>query len=143
MRLIYAALLALFVVQAGCQAPPIDPAADKLVVTAERELKNAVDTVDEFFLFDYQNHDFMVQNLPEVHSFAQQLRNRDTGFYPRYYDPALSAVRLYKQSRAPSDGQAQEDRLAVLRDIVAQVRLALLRSQSAKARPPTTSRIRL
>jgi hypothetical protein len=88
----------------------------------------------EFWLFDSENHDFLVQQLPQVHALAQQTR---TDFWAKYYDPAISATRMYKQTRSSTDATNQEDRLKAVRDLVSQVRQALLRAQVAKAAPHT------
>jgi hypothetical protein len=115
--------------QAGCGSlspATVSPGSDPLVVDAERSIAASFDTVDAFLAAEHDNRDALRQDLPAVHALAEQLR-RDA---PNAFAEAKAAVRLYKQTRTTSDGDAMDAKLARVQSLARTARQALIRVQA-------------
>jgi predicted metal-dependent hydrolase len=64
------------VVMAGCAS--VQEGHDPVVVRAEQSLSIAFDTVDTFLKIEHGNREVIKAKVPEVHAFAEKLRERVT-----------------------------------------------------------------
>lgn len=104
---------------------PIAADADPFVVNSERALMIAWTDLVAVFTFDDQNRILLKEKAPSLHRAVEILREDGT----RSYESAVAAVRLYKETRLPSDKPDAQAKLEVVRDLARQARIALTAAQ--------------
>jgi hypothetical protein len=99
----------------GCAS--ILPGNDATLVNAERVNSVAFTTFDSFLALERQQEVYVKANLPQVHSFANNLRVNGQ----RYLQSARAATEAYRTSRTPENKANLNTAIAVLQAILAQI----------------------
>jgi hypothetical protein len=112
-------------VNLGCAA--IDKDADPVVVTSERTIQAAFESVDALVQFDAANRQLVQATAPQLHAFAESVRKTA----PAQFDAAWAALHAYQANKSPATGQTLNDAAAVVENLARQARLYL-----AQVNPP-------
>lgn len=113
---------------AGCAA--IQPGSDATVVNAERTTQVAYNAFDSFFHLERVNEAYIKANAPEVHRFANSLRQNA----PNWLSTARILTKTYKQNRTPENKANLETAIHVLEAAIAQVQVYSVQA-AAKTNP--------
>lgn len=118
--------LALFF-QAGCKTP--NAGQDVAVVRAEQTLSIAFDTFDAFLKMEHQYRKETAERMPEVHKFAEWLREPVDG-KPRGISIIESANKVktaYKANRSPESKVTLISALAAVESALSETQKHLTR----------------
>jgi hypothetical protein len=122
--------------QTGCVAP--NDGQDNVVVRAEQTLSMAFDTFDAFLKMEHQFREQTKEKLPEVHKFAEWLREpvRVTGtsgtMKPRgiaLIESANNVKNSYKDNRSPESKATLISALAAVESALVETQKHLTRIQ--------------
>lgn len=99
------AILALFL--SGCVTT-----GDPVVVNAEKSTRVANDTIDAFLKLEWQNQVVVKAKLPQIHSFANSLRQPDHA--QKWLEDARTLTAAYKNNRSADNKANLQTILATL-----------------------------
>ena len=91
------------------------PGNDPVVVNAEKITAVAYTTIDTFLKLEYENQALVKSKLPQVHAFAEQLRQHAQA----YLQAARDATKAYKAAKNSGTASALDSALNVLTDLTA------------------------
>jgi len=111
LRASLAALAVLFLVSCAGIAPGHDP----VVVNAERTTVLALDAVDTFLLWEFENRAALAA-VPEIRERADYLRRHA----PEWFATARDVTRAYKQNRTAANKVNLDTVIAILKRAVAE-----------------------
>lgn len=127
-------LAMLFMAVVGCKT--IDPDADLLVVRVEQTQKIALATFDTFLRFDDGRREWMREQAPEAHAFAEWLREpQGVTQIPRGVAilESLQAVKVaYKKARDQTGRDRLIAALAAVEEALYQTQKQLISAGGAK-----------
>jgi hypothetical protein len=104
----------------GCATPT----GDAVVVRAEQTIAIAYDTLDTFLKLEHDNKEMVKAKLPEVHKFAEKLRQPVTvggktqPFGVSVIQSALDVKNAYKRNRTPENKANLITALSALESVV-------------------------
>ena len=104
----------------GC----VTPTGDSVVVRSEQTIAIAYDTLDTFLKLEHDNQALIKTKVPEVHKFAEKLRQPVTvggktqPFGVTVIQSALDVKNAYKRNRTPENKASLISALAALESVV-------------------------
>ena len=114
-RLIAIKILAAVLLLNGCAG--IRPGNDPFVVNAEKSTTVAVEAVNTFLKFEYDNQALVKSKAPVIHNYAYYLRANA----PLLISDATTLITTYKNNRTPANKANLQTALAVLSKVVSQI----------------------
>jgi hypothetical protein len=116
-------ILCLLMLQ-GCLKPSaVKPGNDPVLVNMERSYGAAVDTLDSFFKYEYENRSMLPKAAVD---FAADMRPKAK----KLIIDTDAGIKLYRSTRVFADGKTAEGRLSDLQELAKQARLKLIELQS-------------